>query len=211
MTLTKNMTMIIFRVQWSPMKTSAGGRKALSHERIVQAASRIMRRDGFSGVGVADVMKAAGLTHGGFYAHFDSREALLAEAVEAANREIVAVIEAELPRLQSEGISAFRALVELYLSDRHVQNCDRGCPMPALCAEMPRQTASVLKASNRTLLRMHDLVERVMPTGSAPGSAWAVVSALSGAVQLARAFGNTEEARAVLAGTRKELLARYDA
>jgi AcrR family transcriptional regulator len=192
------------------MKTRFVGRKALSHERIVQAASRAMRRSGFDGVGVAEVMKTAGLTHGGFYAHFDSRDTLLAEAIEAANQDIIALIDAELPRLQAEGMSAFRALVELYLSSYHVQNCDRGCPMPALCAEMPRQAPPVLKASRRTLVRMHDMVKTVMSTGTTSGTEWAVVSALSGAVQLARALGDTDDARAVLAETRKELLARYD-
>ena len=57
------------------------GRKAISHERIVEAASRDLRRSGFEGVNVAGVMKTAGLTHGGFYAHFESRDALLSEAI----------------------------------------------------------------------------------------------------------------------------------
>src|SRR5260370_11164128 len=112
------------------MKTPVG-RKALSHDRIVQAASRVLRREGFNGVGVADVMKSAGLTHGGFYAHFDSRDTLLAEAAETASLDSVARIGGELPRLQARGMSAFRALVEVYLSEDHVRNCEQGCPMPA--------------------------------------------------------------------------------
>ena len=63
-------------------------RKALSHERIVDAAARAIRREGYAGVGVADVMKEAGLTHGGFYAHFPSRDALLAAAMERAGRDL---------------------------------------------------------------------------------------------------------------------------
>ena len=67
-------------------------KKQLTHERIVETAARAIRRAGFSGVGVADVMKEAGLTHGGFYAHFPSREALLCEAIERAGRDSAARI-----------------------------------------------------------------------------------------------------------------------
>lgn len=203
------MMAIIFVYNRAIMKTTTG-RKALSHQRIVQSASRALRRDGFDGVGVADVMKSAGLTHGGFYAHFDSRDALLVEAMEAASRDIVVLIDTELPRLQAQGMSAFRALVELYLSDGHVHDCEHGCPVPTLCAEIPRQAPAVLEASRHILIRMHALVERVLSAHAPPAAAWAVVGALAGAVQLARALGDSDEARAVLAETRSELLARYD-
>lgn len=62
-------------------------RKEISHERIVEAAARAIRREGYAGVGVADVMKEAGLTHGGFYAHFPSRDAMLAAAMDRAGRD----------------------------------------------------------------------------------------------------------------------------
>ena len=67
--------------------TIAPSKKQLTHERIGQAAAQAIRRGGFSGLGVADVMKQAGLTHGGFYAHFASREALICEALEQAGRD----------------------------------------------------------------------------------------------------------------------------
>ena len=66
--------------------SSAPTRKELSHERIVNVAARAIRRAGYRGVGVADIMKEAGLTHGGFYAHFSSRDALLVEAMQRAGR-----------------------------------------------------------------------------------------------------------------------------
>ena len=68
-------------------------RKEATHERIVEAAARAIRRSGYSGTGVADIMKDAGLTHGGFYAHFESREAMLAEAADRAGAESVATLE----------------------------------------------------------------------------------------------------------------------
>ena len=81
------------------MSNSAGrkrtepDRKAVTHERIVETAARAIRRSGYSGTGVADIMKEAGLTHGGFYAHFDSREAMLAEAADRAGADGMVLLE----------------------------------------------------------------------------------------------------------------------
>ncbi len=69
------------------MSRTPNSRKHETHERIVDVAARAIRRHGYAGVGVADVMKEAGLTHGGFYAHFDSRDALIVEALERAGRD----------------------------------------------------------------------------------------------------------------------------
>ena len=71
------------------VKQKTVGRKEITHERIVEVAARAIRRSGYDGTGVADIMKEAGLTHGGFYAHFASREALLAEAADRAGAETV--------------------------------------------------------------------------------------------------------------------------
>src|SRR6266568_2626624 len=75
------------------MKRAATRYKEATHERIVKAAARAIRRSGYNGMGVADIMKDAGLTHGGFYAHFSSREAMLAEAADRAGSESVAMME----------------------------------------------------------------------------------------------------------------------
>src|SRR5216117_4522632 len=87
--------------------------KEATHDRIVEAAARAIRRSGYNGTGVADIMKDAGLTHGGFYAHFPSREAMLAEAADRAGSESVAVsaqVAAAAPRRQ-----ALPVLVRAYL------------------------------------------------------------------------------------------------
>lgn len=193
-----------------PMKTATTGRKALSHDRIVQAAARAVRRDGFHGVGVADVMKSAGLTHGGFYAHFDSRDELLAEAVEHAAREIGVLIDRQVEQLQAQGMSAFRAHIEIYLSEGHALDCENGCPTSALCADVSRQAPLVAAASREMIGRLHRVIAGRLPPGAPEAAAWAVTSALVGAVQLARALGEGEQAREVLIQTRNELLARYD-
>ena len=75
------------------MRRTATRSKEATHERIVEAAARAIRRSGYNGTGVADIMKDAGLTHGGFYAHFSSREAMLTEAADRAGTESVAMME----------------------------------------------------------------------------------------------------------------------
>src|SRR5690349_6359273 len=112
-------------------------RKEASHERIVETVARAIRRYGFQGAGVADIMKEAGLTHGGFYAHFPSRDALLVEALESAGRDSAArLAQATAPR-RARGASALRALLESYLSEAHLHAVDEGCPVAALASEVP--------------------------------------------------------------------------
>src|SRR5256885_11713934 len=111
------------------MKGTARSKEA-THERIVEAAARAIRRSGYDGTGVADIMKDAGLTHGGFYAHFASREAMLAEAADRAGRESVetmARIAATAPPKH-----ALRAMMEAYLSKDHVAGVETGCAAAAL-------------------------------------------------------------------------------
>src|SRR5438045_6006388 len=106
------------------MKRAPTRSKEATHERIVGAAARAIRRSGYDGTGVADVMKDAGLTHGGFYAHFTSREAMLAEAADRAGAEAVAAsarIAAAAPPPQ-----ALQCLLQAYLSKAHVQNAETG-------------------------------------------------------------------------------------
>lgn len=186
------------------------GKKAQSHQRILEAASREMRRSGFHGVGVANVMKEAGLTHGGFYSHFASRDALLAEAAVHASRDIGAIISANVEALAQSGQSVFSAFVETYLSDSHMGDCENGCPVAALCGEMPNQATEVLDSSRRIVANLYKLVQQALPPGSSAEAAWTVASTLIGAMQLARAIGNNTQGKAVLAAARAELIANYD-
>ena len=109
------------------MSRTPNSRKHETHERIVEVAARAIRRDGYAGVGVADVMKQAGLTHGGFYAHFDSRDALIVEALERAGQESSETVGRAVARRAAKGVSPFRALVEAYLSDDHLASLETGC------------------------------------------------------------------------------------
>ena len=190
---------------------STPSKKQITHDRIVETAARAIRRTGFGGVGVADIMNEAGLTHGGFYAHFASRDALLCEAIERAGKDSAARIAKNLSIRQAQGASAFRAFVENYLSDRHLASPESGCPVAALASEMPRQSRTVGQAAMQRVRGLIATVQSALPSAASRDAAAAVASQLVGALQLARALGDNAEGKAVLAATRRTLLERYDA
>ncbi|MNK19760.1 putative HTH-type transcriptional regulator YxaF [compost metagenome] len=188
----------------------ASRRKELSHERIVDAASRAIRREGYSGVGVAEVMKEAGLTHGGFYAHFPSRDALLAAAMDRAGQDGADRLSQGMARRRAEGASPLRAWVETYLSEAHLAGCEGGCPVSALASEIPRQSPEVREVAATRVQRLLDALGQVLPASAGGHAAVAVTSTLVGALQLARALGDTPQGRAVLASARQAILDQYD-
>ena len=169
-------------------RRSASNRKEATHERIVDVAARAIRRSGYGGTGVADIMKEAGLTHGGFYAHFDSRDAMLAEAADRAGADgmaRVARVIAEAPPKR-----ALEALLRAYLSKEHVESAESGCAVAALGSEMPRQAPRVRRAATRRIKEMIDLVARQSPDWGQPGAherTLVTLSTMVGALVLARA------------------------
>jgi len=181
----KSDMMLIMRSQAPTARAAA---KEATHERIVEVAARAIRRSGYGGTGVADIMKEAGLTHGAFYAHFASREAMLAEAADRAGAESVAAsaqVAAAAPAPQ-----VLRALVRAYLSKTHVENAEIGCPVAALGSEMPRQAPEVRRAATRRIKEMIDLVSRQSRGRGRAGAherALATVATMVGALLLARA------------------------
>jgi len=191
------------------MARPANTRKEETHERIVEAAARAIRRHGYAGLGVAEVMKDAGLTHGGFYAHFESRDALLVEALERAGRDSADNVARSAAQRAARGVSPFRALVDAYLADRHLVSMDSGCPVAALGSDMPRQSELVREASAQRVRRLVDRVTTALPE-THRAAAGVVTGTLVGSLQLARALGNTTEGRALLAGARQALLQQYD-
>jgi len=192
------------------MSRTPNSRKEETHERIVAVAARAIRERGYAGVGVADVMKEAGLTHGGFYAHFDSRDALLVEALERAGRDSAEAVALAAQRRARRGVSAFRSLVETYLADSHLASLECGCPVAALGSDMPRQSQAVRKASTARVRALIGAVRAALPQRS-QASAAVVTSTLVGALQVARALGDNADGRAVLAAARKALIEQHDA
>lgn len=178
----------MMRIMRKPQVNARAAAKEASHERIVQAAARAIRRSGYDGTGVSDIMKEAGLTHGAFYAHFDSREAMLAEAADRAGAEsnaFAASIVAAAPPEQ-----ALKALMQAYLSKEHLASIETGCPVSALGSEMPRQAPEVRRAATRRIKEMIDLVARQSPDWGQPAAherALVTVAAMVGTLMLARA------------------------
>lgn len=195
--------MRIMRKSPPNIRTSA---KEASHERIVGAAARAIRRSGYDGTGVADIMKEAGLTHGAFYAHFASREAMLAEAADRAGAEsnaLAANIIAAVPPEQ-----ALQALMQVYLSKEHLASIETGCPISALGSEMPRQSPEVRSAATRRIKEMIDLVTRQMPDwgqSSAHERALVTVATMVGTLVLARAVDDSALSDALCSATLKSL------
>lgn len=179
-------------------------RKEATHERIVDAAARGIRRSGYSGTGVADIMKDAGLTHGGFYAHFESREAMLAEAADRAGAESLATLD----RIASsaEPGKGLEALMRAYLSKEHLEGVESGCPMAAVGSEVPRQAVEVRRAATRRIKEAIDLVARQLPDWGKPAShekALATLSTMVGALVLARAVEDPKLSDAIRAAALK--------
>jgi len=173
-------------------------RKEETHRRIVDAAARSIRATGYDGTGVVDIMKSVGLTHGGFYAHFGSKEAMLAEAADLAGAHGIAALErvaAAAPPQES-----LRALLRAYLSKAHADGVAIGCPVVALGSEMPRQAPEVRRAATRRIKEFIDLVARQSPDWGLPGAherALVTVSTMVGALLLARAVDDPKLAEDV--------------
>src|SRR5690349_10047315 len=181
-----------------------GSKKEETRERILRAAARAIRKHGYEGVGVADVMKEAGLTHGGFYAHFESRDALLAAATDQAGTETIEhltrVIAAAKPGQE------LMALVDEYLSDAHVAAPEQGCAIAAAGTEVTRQEAEVRRVANRRIKDLIGLIERQFPEwgrSTAHDKAMGIAATLVGSVVLARAVDDAQLSRSIRKAARE--------
>src|SRR4051812_7235279 len=161
--------------------------KAETHARIVRKASVRLREKGAHGVGVADLMKEAGLTHGGFYAHFDSREALVVEAFGYAIDRSVKRWRQLLEELPPQ--KRIAAIVDGYLAPDHRDDVGHGCAVPALGAEIAREGAKTRRAFAAKLEELIDLFADYItdvPRKSARKRASAMLASLMGTLVMAR-------------------------
>ncbi len=189
------------------MRTSSE-QKAETRQRIMDQAGRLFRRHGIDGVGVDAVMQQAGLTHGGFYGHFASKEALAAEVC----ADTLSRLAARWARIRQEAgaEAALARIVESYLGAAHVADGERGCIVPVLGAELARRPES-RPALTAALRRMIDTLASCLPRRRRPARerALAGFACMVGAVVLARlssdpAFSTEilDAARAEVAGSR---------
>ena len=167
--------------------------KQETHDRIVRKASVRLREKGAHGIGVADLMKEAGLTHGGFYAHFDSREALVIEAFGYAMDRSME----HWRKLTGEVAPDQRLplIAESYLSTVHRDNPGHGCSIPALGAEIARESAKTRRAFVGKLDEMIEMLADFIPEvprKTARKQAIATLATLAGTLLLARIAGSGE-------------------
>lgn len=190
--------------------------KPESRDRILKAAAQQIRAKGPHKIAVNEVMSAAGLTHGAFYAHFDSKEELVAEAVTAMfndARQRARRLEAVLAEDDARLPAALRTYLQGYLSPRHRDGPDLGCPLPSLAADiartggrarenfvagMERMTAGIAAALGR--------MRRARPEAQAR----AVVAQMVGAVGLARAIGPGAKSDMILSDCLDALITKLD-
>lgn len=190
--------------------TTTGDKKARTHELILDTAAKAIRRGGYAGVSVAELMKEAGLTHGGFYAHFASRNAMLAEAMARASELSGKALAPLVQQAVAGGKSQLRALVESYLRDAHLETVEHGCPIAALGSEICRQPEEVRTVALQQMDNLRNAIAQALPVQANKDSADVIMATLVGCLQLARAYGNNEAGRQLLAASRRAVLAQYD-
>lgn len=186
--------------------------KELVHSRIVGVASQEFRRKGLNGVGIVDLMAQAGLTHGTFYTHFKDRDALVSEATaRAAAESFGRLVEAAQSAQKGREIEA---MVEFYLSRQHRDDVDCGCLLPALAADLSRQSEAVRSDFTDSLKSNLSKLAQYMP-GNDPrkkvAQAMSLMASLVGGVLMARAVNDEAMSDLMLDAMRSHLLSQYSA
>lgn len=185
--------------------------KQQTRQRVLRVAAKAIRSEGAHRVGVAGVMREAGLTHGGFYAHFDSKDALVVAAIEQMFEESVGHWERETRgRGDAEGLAAY---IDLYLSEKHRDRPGTGCPIAALACELPRLDAAAREAFAAGSRRMTDALAQPLSRlghDDAPTLAASVLAEMVGALALARCESDRARSNSLLAASRNALHRRLD-
>jgi TetR/AcrR family transcriptional repressor of nem operon len=181
--------------------------KANTHARLVQAAAARFKERGVDGISLSDLMKDLKLTHGGFYRHFDSRDELVTEALELALAESGRVLRERLFPGDEPDVAAF---VDFYLDEAHRDGRAAGCAVAALAGDAPRKSAEVRAQFRRqieaNLESLSEALRQGGPAGDSRASALTMLSALYGALIMARAVGDSPLSNEVLRTVRKRVL-----
>lgn len=172
---------------------------AQTRQRIVETAATEFRRSGINGIGIADLMSAAGLTHGGFYRHFESKDQLVAEAFAASA--------AVLRKGKGKG-NGFKAAVSTYLSTTHRDNPSGGCPLAALGSELVRSEKATRIAATQAFVGLVDTIaaqlDELRPD-VAKRKALVTVTTMIGALTMSRVVFDTKLSAEILQQTKKYL------
>jgi TetR/AcrR family transcriptional regulator, transcriptional repressor for nem operon len=181
--------------------------KAAVHQKIVKDASRRLRAEGLAGAGVAAVMHDTGLTHGGFYKHFGSKDDLLLESLREAFRDIADKL--AHAAVESHDGAPWKAIVNAYLSPEYCDRVERGCPLPALAPEMARAGK---KMRSRIFAELVNYKNRMVPFMPGQQSAdkerafFSIFSTMTGAIAIARLLPEPAMREKVLTSAREVLL-----
>jgi TetR/AcrR family transcriptional regulator, transcriptional repressor for nem operon len=182
--------------------------KAKVHQKIVKDASHRVRAEGLNGAAVASVMKDTGLTHGGFYKHFGSKDDLLVESLHEAFREIGETLVGAAE--QSQPDAAWKAIIKTYLSPEYCERAERGCPLTALAPDLARVDKSMRRQVLAELVTYKDRLLPFMPGRRAAEKErafFAIFSTMIGAVEIARMLPEPAMREKVL-GTARDFLLR---
>ena len=187
----------------------SGDHKAETRKRVLKEAAREIRAKGPDNVAVAGIMARVGLTHGGFYAHFPSKDALIGEAIgtmfdDARGR--TATMDSDDPR------TALRGYVDFYLSAAHRDSRERGCPLPALSGDLARSSTAARSRFGTGVAALTTKLTHALERLGVPHPAVEASSMLAqmvGAVALSRAVDDAAQSDAILNDTRAALIARY--
>jgi TetR/AcrR family transcriptional repressor of nem operon len=180
---------------------------AETRRRIVEAAAEAFRANGIHATGLADVMAAVGLSHGGFYRHFDSKDQLVAEACEAGTASVLDALAAAAGGC--EGEECLRAVVDAYLSPAHRDAPAVGCPLAGMGSELVRGDENTRAAAARSVDTLVTLLaERVGNPEEEANRSWAIfaLSAMVGALTLARLIADPVASAALLDEVRQRIV-----
>jgi TetR/AcrR family transcriptional repressor of nem operon len=183
--------------------------KAETRERIVSHAAQAFREHG-SGVGIGEVMKDLGLTHGGFYRHFESKDALLVAAIARALSEVADRLERVAEGVEPPGRLA--AIITAYLSAEHLRHPETWCALATLAPDIGRQSAAVRKRLDGALRHYMERMAKYMPGESEDERRKTFVilfSGMAGAMAMARACGDKDMRERILSGARDYYLATF--
>ncbi|HEY6344952.1 MAG TPA: TetR/AcrR family transcriptional regulator [Bryobacteraceae bacterium] len=184
--------------------------KIRTRERIVRNAARKLRAEGLGGPGVASVMKASGLTVGGFYKHFRSKDELLADAIAQGFSELSEKVYSSPQDMPPE--DRWKEIVRWYLSPEHCDHPGTGCPVVTLAPEIARAKLSVRKRTAGLMKELADGWAEFMPGVTAKErerNFFVIFSAMAGAVAIARLLPEAADRQRVLASVRDYLLASF--
>jgi TetR/AcrR family transcriptional repressor of nem operon len=179
---------------------------AQTRRRIVEAASAQFRCHGLDGTGLADLMAAAGLTHGGFYKHFESKDQVVEESLALAAESIVETIKRIMSA--SPGKRGFDAVIGEYLSIEHRDDVASGCPFAALGSEMARGSDAVREATTTGFVKVVDAIasqlDGMSPAAAKKEALW-ILSTMIGAMTMARMVTDPDLSASILREARKRL------